>query len=360
MQDRLKAVRQQIDSINNEILQLINRRAELAKEVGDIKREANPEPNYYRPEREAQILRELIAKNPGPVHDKDVAQIFRAVIASGLALQQPLTIAYLGPQGTFSQAAVAQHFGNIVGQKPVASLKQVFRTVESGEANYGVVPIENSTTGLIKPVLDLLISTTLKICGEIEVPIQHHLLVKAQHKSEISRVYSHEQSLQQCQQWLEKYLPNAQHIAVASNAQAAQLVQQEDGAAAIAGSVAAQVYGLEKQYEHIQDNPNNSTRFAIIGEQVAGLSGVDKTSLVVAMADKPGSLSEIIGPFSQHNVNLLLIDARPLRHPTWECVFYIEIEGHCDDDKVAAAIATINQQPIMLTVLGSYPKSVEI
>ncbi len=354
----LEKIREQIDQLDQQLIELINQRAQLAIEIGKIKRNSDQSPQFYRPEREAQILKRIIKLNKGPIENKDIAYIFRVIMSIGLALQHPIKIAFLGPEGTFSHGAAIKHFGPSIGLAPTESISDVFRQVEFKQANYGVVPVENSTEGVVNLTLDELIDSSLKICGEIILPIHQHLLVKPDDSTSIQRIYSHPQSLAQCRIWLNQNYPQAEKIAVSSNAQAAKLAKEESGAAAVGGDMAAEQYNLVKKAENIEDSPENMTRFLIIGHQEVQPSGNDKTSLLIYISNIPGTLALISQPFAKHNVNITLPTLRHSRQKIWNYVFFIDIEGHQNDPPVKAALAELAQAPVMMRILGSYPKAI--
>ncbi len=363
-QDDLDQCRAQIDGIDTDILRLLNQRAELALKVGDIKTSnaAGADPQFYRPEREADILRKKMASNTGPIADEEIARIFREIMSVCLALEKPMEIAFLGPAGTYTQAAAMKHFGHSVNIAPLPSIDEVFREVEAGTANYGVVPVENSTEGMVSSTLDSFMDSPLQICGEVELRIHHHLLVKEPlEQDKIVTIYSHEQSLAQCRQWLNMHLPNAERVGVSSNAEAARRVAEADAGAciaAIAGDLAAELYGLQKLAEKIEDRPDNTTRFLIIGrEQIPG-SGQDKTSIIVSSRNKPGALYHLLEPFQGNNVSLTRIETRPSRTGTWGYVFFMDFEGHRQEQKVQSVLDEIEAEAVEMKILGSYPVAV--
>jgi chorismate mutase/prephenate dehydratase len=358
LQKKLAAVRGQIDAVDAELLELLNRRARYAQDVGAIKAEHGEGGFIYRPEREAQILRRIQDSNPGPLSSDSLVWVFREVMSACLALEQPLTVAFLGPLGTFSESAATKHFGHAARLSPQVSIDDVFREVEAGHANYAVVPIENSTEGAIGRTLDLLVDTPLKICGEVSLRIHQHLLSNESALDKIQRVYSHAQSLAQCHEWLGRTLPNAQRISMGSNAQAAQLAAGEAGAAAIAGEAAADRYRLPKLASNVEDEPNNTTRFVVIGRQDAGTSGRDKTSLVMSAHNETGTLNRLLAPFAEAGVSMTRLESRPARHTLWEYVFFVDIEGHREDADVAKALVELGRRASYLKVLGSYPVAV--
>jgi chorismate mutase/prephenate dehydratase len=357
---QLKSIRQQIDKIDLQLHDLINQRATCAQQVAKAKQEAiaqGVKALYYRPEREAQVLREVIARNKGPLGNKEVARLFREIMSACLALEEPLKVAYLGPEGTFTQAAALKHFGHSVNAQPMAAIDEVFREVESGSVHYGVVPIENSTEGMVNHTLDSFKQTTLRICGEVELRTHHHLLTKTD-KAVIQKIYSHQQSLAQCRKWLDAHYPKAERIAVSSNAEAAKLASKEKGSAAIAGEMAAELYGLKIRARNIEDHAHNSTRFLIIGDQDAGKSGDDKTSIIVSTRDKPGALYHLLEPFRKHNINLTRLETRPSLTHKWAYVFFIDFAGHQDDKVVQTVLQELAAETEEIKILGSYPRAV--
>lgn len=355
LHQRLSAVRTEIDAIDNQLLDLLNQRARCAQRVGEIKAEHGDAGFIYRPERESQVLRRIQGQNPGPLSNDSVTWFFREVMSACLSLERPLGVAFLGPLGTFSESAAVKHFGHAAELSPQDSIDGVFREVEARHADYAVVPIENSTEGAIGRTMDLLMATPLQICGEVALRIHQHLLSKEASLEKITKVYSHAQSLAQCHEWLNRLLPHAQRISMGSNAQAAQFASAEVGAAAIAGDAAADRYALPKLAANIEDEPNNTTRFVVLGQQSAGTSGRDKTSIIMSAPNRTGSLSYLLAPFSEAGVSLTRLESRPARHTLWEYVFYVDIEGHREDPPVAAALSELAQRAAYFKVLGSYP-----
>lgn len=365
----LAEVRADIDAIDREIQTLLNRRARCAQRVADIKLadvqaaraagDSDTEVVYYRPEREAQVLQRIIDRNEGPLNGPTVAHIFREVMSACLALERPLQVAYLGPEGTFTQAAAIKHFGHAAICVPQATIDSVFAQVESGECNYGVVPVENSTEGMVSHTLDNFMDSSLKISGEVELGIAHHLLVASHtNQDNITRICAHQQALAQCRNWLDKHWPHVEREAVSSNGEAARLAVETPGVAAIAGDMAADLYGLEKLAEHIEDYADNTTRFLVIGREEVPPSGRDKTSIIVSSRNKPGALFLLLDPFRKAGVSLTRIDTRPSRTEKWAYVFFIEFEGHLQDERVAGIVAELEEQSILLKPLGSYPRAV--
>lgn len=364
----LDQLRHDIDSIDQQIHELLNKRAERAQRVADVKLadlaaetgEADlSKVMFYRPEREAQVLQKVMDRNTGPLEDKTVAHLFREIMSACLALEKPMEVAYLGPEGTFTQAAAMKHFGHAVICQPQTAIASVFAQVESGQCNYGVVPVENSTEGMVNHTLDNFIESPLKICGEVELRIQLHLLVNAQADSNsIKTICAHQQALAQCRQWLDNNWPNVERIAVSSNAEAARMAQNDSSIAAVAGDLAAEKYELMKLAESIEDLANNTTRFLIIGREEVPASGRDKTSLVISTHNQPGALFRLLEPFHREGISLTRIDTRPSRTQTWAYVFFVEFEGHQQDAIVKKVMAELEEQSVMLKPLGSYPAAV--
>ncbi len=359
-QEQLAKLRDRIDAVDSEIGRLISERAQCAQEVAEVKKaHSDGEIVYYRPEREAQVLRKAMDRNQGPLDDEEMARLFREIMSACLALEQPIKVAFLGPEGTFTEQAALKHFGHSAVSIPMSAIDEVFREVEAGAANYGVVPVENSTEGVVNHTLDNFMDSGLKICGEVELRIHQHLMVSDITKTEnITRIYSHSQSLAQCRKWLDAHYPNAERIAVNSNAEAAKRVKGEWNAAAIAGEMAADRYGLKKLAEKIEDQPDNSTRFLIIGTEAVPASGSDKSSVVIAMHNEPGALHNLLEPFHRHKVDLTRVETRPSRSGNWNYVFFIDFEGHITDTNIAAAMKEIGEKASDVKVLGSYPKAV--
>ncbi|MGB8711555.1 MAG: prephenate dehydratase [Onishia taeanensis] len=355
----LDALRQRIDGLDGEILRLISERAQCAGQVAKVKTDSDPDAVFYRPEREAQVLRRIMSLNQGPLDAEEMARLFREIMSACLALEKPVKVAYLGPEGTFTQQAALKHFGESAVSLPMAAIDEVFREVEAGAVNYGVVPVENSTEGVVNHTLDSFMDSSMRICGEVVLRIHHHLLVSSNtRRDKVSRVYSHPQSFAQCRKWLDAHYPHAERVPVSSNAEAAKLVKTEWHSAAIAGDMAAKLYGLEKIAETIEDRPDNSTRFLIIGNQDVPSSGEDKTSIVVAMRNQPGALHDLLEPFHRHQIDLTRLETRPSRTGVWNYVFFIDFHGHRDDTQVAAMLEEVQLRCAELKVLGSYPVGV--
>ena len=368
--EELGKLRDEIDSVDQQIQQLVNKRAQCAQKVADVKEHfSKPGESvvFYRPEREAQVLRRVMERNQGPLPAEGVARLFREIMSQCLALEEPMKIAYLGPEGTFTQQAALKHFGHAVQCESQGSIADVFREVEAGGANFGVVPVENSTEGVITHTLDSFVGSNLHICGEVALRIHHHFLLKKEVLKEEwiegavakpTKVYSHAQSLAQCRQWLDANWPGIERIAVSSNAEAARRAQEEEGAAAIASEAAAELYDLNIATANIEDMPDNTTRFLIIGKQATDISGDDKTSLLIASKNKPGALYHLLAPFHEEGVSLTRIETRPSKSGTWNYMFFIDLEGHQNEEKVKKAMALVQQQCTDFKCLGSYPKAV--
>ena len=357
MADSLEQLREQIDAVDEKLHSLLNERAKLAQQVAEAKNESG-DTTFYRAEREAQVLAKVKQRNKGPLSDEEVARLFREVMSACLALEQVMTVAYLGPKGTFTQSAALKHFGHSVNTLPLASISDVFREVESTNAHYGVVPIENSTEGVIFHTLDEFVSSSLKICGEVELRIHHHLLGKMASLSEIKTIYSHQQALAQCRKWLELNLPGVEQKSVSSNAEAARIAAKEPNSAAIAGEMAAEIYNLDILVSNIEDEPDNTTRFLIIGKRETPACGRDKTTLLISTQNKSGALYGILEPLVKNNISMTRIESRPSRRSMWDYIFFIDCEGHKSDEKVASAIAELEEKAVFVKVLGSYPRAV--
>ncbi|CAG4883231.1 Chorismate mutase / Prephenate dehydratase [Georgfuchsia toluolica] len=351
--DELAKLRENINRIDSEMVRLLNERAGFAHKIGEAK-----QGSIYRPEREAQILRRLSGENPGPLAAQAIQHIFREIMSACLALEQPLKIAFLGPAGTYSESAARKHFGSSPSLDSCPDIDEVFRAVAAGVANYGVVPVENSTEGAIGRTLDLLLTSPLKICGEINLPIHHNLMTRCGSIDDVKRIYSHSQSLGQCQDWLNKHLPALERIPVVSNSEAARRAAEEESSAAIAGESAAALYGLHILHANVEDDPTNTTRFLVIASHDAGPSGNDKTSLVCSAQHKPGAVHELLTPLARHGVSMTRFESRPARGlggSQWEYVFYIDLLGHRLDASVQRALEELHACAGYVKELGSYP-----
>ena len=357
---KLDEVRAQIDSIDEKIHELINDRARLAQLVGISKSRDGRTVDFYRPEREAQVLRMARERNNGPLRDEEVLRLFREIMSACLAQQEPLKVAFLGPEGTFTQTAVLGHFGHSVRALPLASIDEVFHEVEAANADFGVVPIENSTEGTVNHTLDRFLLSPLKICGEVELRIHHNLMGLMNSLGRIVRVCSHPQSLAQCRAWLDEHLPNVEQVPVSSNAEGARRARDEKGTAAIAGQTAAEVYGLKVLSAEIEDRSDNTTRFLVLGRKLFSPSGEDRTTLLVSVShtDAPGALSRLLEPLARYRISMTRIESRPSHRRKWDYVFFIDFEGHADEPHVAKALAELKKRSSLFRVLGSYPRAV--
>ena len=351
----LNEVRERIDSIDLQIQDLIADRAKMAQQVGKAKGPLKAAIDYYRPEREAQVLRKVLDRNSGPLADEVLVRLFREIMSACLAQQEPLKVGFLGPEGTFSQQAMFKHFGHSAHGLPLASIEEVFEEVEAGNADFGVVPVENSGQGTIQSTLDMFLTSGIKICGEVELRVHQHLLSRTGQLNEIERVYSHPQSLAQCKAWLRQHLPKAEKIPVASNAEAARRARSADDAAAIAGESAGHVYGLKVVAGPIEDRQDNTTRFLILGRELFSPCGHDRTSLLVYVNDEPGALYNVLSPFAKYGVSMNRIESRPAHTGRWQYAFFIDVNGHVADDKVGRALSELGKYAAMIKVLGSYP-----
>jgi chorismate mutase / prephenate dehydratase len=353
-------IRTNIDAIDARIHALLNERARLAQLVGISKSAGGKAVDYYRPEREAEVLRMALKRNQGPLRNEEIARLFREIMSACLAQQEPLKVAFLGPEGTFTQAAVLKHFGSSVRSLPLAAIDEVFHEVEGGVADFGVVPIENSSEGTVNHTLDMFLSSSLKICGEVELRIHHHLMGKMNGMDAIKRVCAHAQALAQCRGWLDQHLPEAERIAVSSNGEGARRARDERNTAAIAGRAAADIYGLTMLADEIEDRADNTTRFLVLGRKLFSASGTDRTTLILSGsgAADPGALFRLLEPLAEHHINMTRIESRPSRKRKWDYVFFIDIEGHVTDPPVAQALAELQARATLFRVLGSYPQAV--
>ena len=355
----LADVRAQIDAIDRQIQELISQRARFARQVGKAKGKLAAAVDYYRPEREAQVLRMVVDRNQGPLSDEVLVHVFREIMSACLAQQEPLKIGYLGPEGTFSQQAVLKHFGRSAHGLPLGSIEEVFQEVEAGNADFGVVPVENSGQGTIQVTLDMFLTSPLKICGEVELKVHQYLLSRSGRIEDIERIYAHPQAFAQTAGWLRANLPRAEKIPVSSNAEGARRARNADDAAAIAGESAAHVYGLKKVIMRpIQDDKDNTTRFLVIGRRLFPPSGHDRTSILVFIHDKPGALFDVLSPFARHGISMNRIESRPSHQAKWEYAFFIDLAGHVEDEGMKQALAELEKDVAQVKVLGSYPVAV--
>ena len=354
----LGAIRAQIDGIDREIQALIAQRAQFARQVGKAKGKLAAAVEYYRPEREAQVLRRVVDRNDGPLGDEVLVRLFREIMSACLAQQEPLKIGYLGPEGTFSQQAVQKHFGHSAKGLPLGSVEEVFDEVAAGNADFGVVPVENSGQGTIQSTLDMFLTSPLMICGEVELRVHQYLMSRTGRIEDVERVYSHGLSLAQCRTWLRRHLPQAEKHAVVSNAEGARRARMADDAAAIAGENAAHVYGLKTIAGPIEDHADNTTRFLVIGRNAFPPSGNDRTSLLVSIRDQPGALYRILEPLARRGISMNRIESRPDHGALWQYAFFIDVNGHADEAPLSEALAELGDFAGALRVLGSYPVAV--
>jgi chorismate mutase / prephenate dehydratase len=351
MTDSLKGLRDQIDALDERLVSLLNERAQLAQRVGEMK---NGGP-AYRPERETQVLNRVRALGTGPLPAEGLARIYTEIISACRALEASMSVAYLGPPGTFSEEAVVKHFGSSVNGLPCNSIDETFHSVESGAAAYGMVPVENSTEGAVGRTNDLLFLKPAAICGEVMLPVHQCLMSRSGRTDGFGKIYSHSQSLAQCRGWLNAHYQRAERVAVVSNAEAARLASLDDDSAAVAGRLAAQRYGLTIVAANIEDEQRNITRFLVIGKQSAGPTGRDRTSLVMATRNRPGAVHELLVPLARNQVSMSRFESRPARSGLWEYLFFVDVEGHEQDENVGRALAEMREKATFVKVLGSYP-----
>jgi len=357
----LASIRKRIDEVDRQIQALISERARFAQLVGVSKGELAAAVDYYRPEREAEVLRGVLERNDGPLRDEEMLRLFREIMSACLAQQEPLKIGFLGPEGTFTQTAVYKHFGHSVRGLPFSTIDEVFQEVECGAADFGVVPIENSTEGTVNHTLDMFLTSPLKIGGEIELRIEQHLLGNLSGLDAVERICAHEQSLAQCRGWLREYLPQVELIGVSSNAAGARRARDEKGTAAIGGDAAAEVYDLKILVNNIEDQSDNSTRFLVIGRSLLAPSGDDKTTILVSTAGTgtgAGVLHSLLQPFATHGISMSRIESRPSRRKNWDYVFFIDVDGHADQSPLREALAELEAHASLFRVVGAYPKAI--
>ena len=349
--DELARQRTQIDSIDAKLVALLNERAQLACAIGALKGEGP----VYNPERESEVYRAVAAHSKGPLSPVSLRMIYSEVISACRAMERDLVVAYLGPEGTFSEMAVNKNFGALVRGLPCASIDEVFRRAESGDAHYALVPVENSTEGAIGRTLDLLLTTPLMICTEVVLRVRQNLMTASGSLDGITRVYSHPQSLGQCNSWLFQNLPGAERVPLSSNAEAARQAASEPTSAAIGPEIAAKRYGLKIVSGGIEDDSRNMTRFLVLGDQLTRPTGRDRTSLVITAPNQPGAVHALIAPFAENGVSMSRIESRPARTGQWEYYFYIDLEGHQADPAVTKALAQSKTMAPFMKIFGSYP-----
>lgn len=356
----LSEIRGRIDQIDERIQALINERARFAQQVGQSKGEVAAV-DYYRPEREADVLRRVRERNEGPLRDEEMLRLFREIMSACLAQQEPLKIGFLGPEGTFTQTAVFKHFGHSVRALPFHTIDETFQEVESGAADFGVVPIENSSEGSVNNTLDMFLTSPLKIAGEIELRIEQHLLGNESGLDKIQRICAHDQSLAQCRGFLRENLPHVELIGMSSNAAGARRARDEQGTAAIGPDVAADVYDLKILVSNVEDHADNATRFLVVGRELLAASGKDKTTILVSADDTgagSGVLFNLLRPFADHSISLTRIESRPSRRKNWDYVFFFDMEGHASESPVAEALEELKERSSLFKVLGAYPKAI--
>lgn len=355
LEAQLQPLREKIDALDAQLIHLLNERAAVAHDVGEVKKVFNAP--VYRPEREQQVIARLQSMSAGPLRKEHIAHIWLEIMSASRALEKPTNVAFLGPVGTYTEQAALDYFGNSTTGLPCASIDEVFRSVEAGSADFGVVPVENSTEGAVSRTLDLLLNTRLPITGEIALPIHHNLLSLSGDLAAVEVVCAHPQALAQCQRWLSTHLPNAERRAVASNAEGARMAAEDPRIGAIAGERAGVHYGLQTGGAQIQDDAHNRTRFYVLGGTPPGPTGADQTSLILSIRNEPGAVYRMLEPFATFGVSMTRFESRPARSGTWAYYFYIDIEGHRDDPKVADAIAHLEKIAAFVQIVGSYPRS---
>ncbi len=355
LKNTLRPLREKIDQIDRQVLDLLNERARTAQEVGHVKHAAAADPQVFRPEREADVIRALQAGNGGPLPSAAIAAIWTEVMSACRGLERALSVAYLGPKGSFSEQAAFEHFGHAVTAVPLTSFDDVFRAVETGQADVGMVPVENSTEGAVNRSLDLLLNAHVEVLGERSITIRHCLMTQSGNLDGVTSVMAHPQALAQCQEWLTRNQPGLERVAAPSNAEAARVASQDKRVAAIAGDAAALAWGLNVVSAGIQDDANNRTRFLAIGKMVTLPSGRDKTSLILAVPNRAGAVYEMLAPLANNGVSMTRFESRPARNGQWDYYFYVDVLGHRDDKPVAQALDTLAGQTAFMKVLGSYP-----
>jgi chorismate mutase / prephenate dehydratase len=356
----LRTLRAAIDAVDEQLHGLLNERARLAQRAGISKHRDGHTVDFYRPEREAEVLRRALERNPGPLRNEEIVRLFREIMSACLAQEEPLKVAFLGPEGTFTQQAVLKHFGHSVRALALPTVDEVFQEVEAGNADFGIVAIENSSEGTITNTLDRFLTSPLHICGEVELRIHHCLMGKMDALARVLRVCSHSQALAQCRGWLDEHLPEVERVPVASNAEGARRARDEQGTAAIAGETAAEVYGLNLLVRDIEDRADNATRFLVLGRKLLRPSGADRSTLLVSIGDtrSPGALHRLLEPLARYGISMTRIESRPSRRRKWDYVFFIDIEGHAEEPRVRKALAALRRRASLFRVLGSYPRSV--
>ncbi|MGH7233590.1 MAG: prephenate dehydratase [Nitrospiraceae bacterium] len=351
----ISSFRKEIDRLDDEILRLLNERSKSVIEIGKLKKQSDHEANLHTPRREAEIVDRLMGLNPGPFPNEAIRSVYREIMSASLSLEGPQKVAYLGPRATFTHLACIQKFGNSAQYLPVNSIKDVFNEVERGRAHFGVVPIENSTEGVVNHTLDMFIDSNLLIYGEVLQEVSHHLLSKTGRLEDVTKIYSHPHAIAQCRNWLETNLPHMPVSEVPSTARAAELCADDPSTASIASELAGQLYGLKVLRSRIEDNINNFTRFLVLSQKPPERTGKDKTSVMLSVKDKVGALYDLLRPFASHGINMTKIESRPSRRKAWEYIFFVDVEGHVDEERVNKALEEIKGRCLFLKILGSYP-----
>jgi chorismate mutase / prephenate dehydratase len=347
--------RKEIDRIDDEIIRLLNERSKSVIEIGRLKKEKDAEANLHTAGREAEIIQRLTKLNTGPFPSEAIRSVYREIMSASLSLEAPQKVAYLGPRATFTHMACMQKFGSSVQYVPVQSIKEVFSEVERGRANFGVVPIENTTEGVVNHTLDMFIDSNLRIYGEVLQEVSHHLLSKSGLMEDVKKIQSHPHALAQCRNWLETNLPHVPTVEVASTARAAEMCVDDQASAAIASELAGQLYGLKVIKARIEDNLNNFTRFLVLSQKPSEQTGKDKTSLMLSVKDKVGALYDLLRPFASYGISMTKIESRPSQRKAWEYIFFVDVEGHINDDRVNKAVEEVKARCLFMKILGSYP-----
>jgi chorismate mutase / prephenate dehydratase len=351
----IPSFRKEIDRLDDEILQLLNERSKYVIEIGKLKKQAGADTNLHTPRREAEIVDRLMSRNPGPFPNEAIRAVYREVMSASLSLEGPQKVAYLGPRATFTHLACIQKFGTSAQYQSVNSIKDVFSEVERGRAHFGVVPIENSTEGVVNHTLDMFIDSNLLIYGEVLQEVAHHLLSRTGILEDVRKIYSHPHAIAQCRNWLERNVPHLPLSEVPSTARAAELCADDSSAAAIASELASQLYGLKVIQSRIEDNLNNFTRFLVLSQKPPERTGRDKTSVMLSVKDRVGALYDLLRPFASYGINLTKIESRPSRRKAWEYIFFVDLEGHLEEDRLKKALEEVRGRCLFLKVLGSYP-----
>lgn len=355
MSKDLSGYRNKIDRIDDEILRLLNERSKSVIEIGRIKKEQDADANLHTPAREAAIIERLVSGNPGPFPSEAIRPVYREIMSASLSLEGPQKVAYLGPRATFTHMACMQKFGSSAQYIPVHSIKEVFNEVERGRAHFGVVPIENTTEGVVNHTLDMFVDSNLLIYGEVLQEVSHHLMSRSGVAEEVKKICSHPHAIAQCRNWLETHMSHVPVSEVASTARAAEMCLEDPAMAAIASELAAQLYGLKVIKARIEDNLNNYTRFLVLSQKPPQRTGKDKTSLMFSIKDKVGALYDLLRPFASHGISMTKIESRPSRRKAWEYIFFVDVEGHMEEERVNRAIEEIKGRCLFMKILGSYP-----